>query len=140
MINAVFNLLVGLHRCWWRMLETKCICDNLKMLMAVLSHLHRDSLTYIWKLSPPISHHYHDVTNITVIVSSDIKPRLSRVIESKCFLCEKNSIHKSKNIKTSEQILSGRCLSYSKILFTWLGNQNLNLINSVLGNFRCTIN
>ena len=25
-----------LHRCWWRMLETECVGDNLKMLVAVL--------------------------------------------------------------------------------------------------------
>ena len=25
----------GLHRCWWRMLETKCVGDNLEMLVTV---------------------------------------------------------------------------------------------------------
>ena len=28
---------VGLHRCWWRMWETKCVGDNLKMLVTVLA-------------------------------------------------------------------------------------------------------
>ena len=62
------------------------------------------------------------------------KPTLVVLLHEIVFM-RKNRIQKSKIIKTSEQISSGRCLSYSKILFTWLGNQNLNLINSVSGNF-----
>ena len=30
---------IWLHRCWWRMLETKCIRDTYKMLMTVLTIL-----------------------------------------------------------------------------------------------------
>ena len=32
-----FNGLSGLHRCWRRMFETKCVGDNLKMLVTVLA-------------------------------------------------------------------------------------------------------
>ena len=31
------NNILGLHRCWWRMLETKCVNDNYKMLVTVLA-------------------------------------------------------------------------------------------------------
>ena len=127
---------VGDEKCWWHFEDVDGRFEILSPTWR-FCHPHRDSVAYIWKLSPPVGHHYHNVTNITVVCHCH-QPWSCYWI--KMFLCEKNSIHKSKIIKTSEQILSGRCLSYSKILFTWLGNQNLNLINSVLGNFRCTIN
>ena len=57
----------GLHRCWWRMLETKCVSDNYKMLVTVMAilvtnihyvyirftniHKHRNFFTNIQKLS-----------------------------------------------------------------------------------------
>ena len=28
-----------LHRCWWRMLETKCVGENFKMLVTILAIL-----------------------------------------------------------------------------------------------------
>ena len=31
------NNILGLHRCWWRMLKTKCVNDNYKMLVTVLA-------------------------------------------------------------------------------------------------------
>ena len=43
----------GLHRCWWRMLETKCIGDNFEMLVTVLA---------IFENNRP-----KDVTNIEIL-------------------------------------------------------------------------
>ena len=55
--------LEGLHRCWWRMLETKCVGDNLEILMIDLicwwpkNHQHnakksRQHKVTIMKLTP----------------------------------------------------------------------------------------
>ena len=70
-----------LHRCWCRMLETKCVGDNFKMLVTILIMLvtnilylltskrcHQDlnSVANILKLSPTVSHQHHNVTNMTV--------------------------------------------------------------------------
>ena len=69
-----------LHRCWWHMLETKCVGDNFEMLLTVLAimvtninylftlalgtnikkiHQHRNSVTNIQK-SSPILGYQHD--------------------------------------------------------------------------------
>ena len=49
----------GWHRCWWRMLETKCVGDKFKMLVANKNHQHNkksrqhnDSVTNISNRSP----------------------------------------------------------------------------------------
>ena len=66
-----------LHRCWWRMLETKCVGDKFEMLVTDLihwenhkhnetSHHHNDYATNIWNQSIALSHQNNDVTNITV--------------------------------------------------------------------------
>ena len=37
-MNSLAFLRIGLvHRCWWRMLEAKCVGDNFKMLVTVLA-------------------------------------------------------------------------------------------------------
>ena len=63
-----------LRRCWWRIMETKCVDDNYKMLVTVLvilvTNIHYlftlASGTNIYKSSPTLSHQHHDVTNMTV--------------------------------------------------------------------------
>ena len=40
----------GLHRCWWRMLETKCVGDYFKILVTVLAISVTTNL-YLWALS-----------------------------------------------------------------------------------------
>ena len=74
------NSWVGLHQCWWQMLETKYVCDSFKMLMTVLAvfftnilyllisfnvgHQHAKNATNIEILSLiPITCHQHKVTN-----------------------------------------------------------------------------
>ena len=75
---------VGLDRCWWRMLETKCVGDNFQMLVTVLvtnilylltlasgtniQRCHQDlnSVPNILKLTLTVSHNHHNVTNMTV--------------------------------------------------------------------------
>ena len=78
---------VWLHRCWWRMLETRCVGDNFKMLVTVLvisiisilypltlalgtniKRCHQDlnSVANNPKLSPTVSHQHHNITNMTV--------------------------------------------------------------------------
>ena len=71
---------IRLHRCWWRMLETKCVGDNYKILVTVLTILvtniyyftfkrcrqHTNDVTKIKKLLPTLSHRHHDVNNVTV--------------------------------------------------------------------------
>ena len=48
------TLTLKLHRCWWRMLETKCVGENHKILVTV-----RNSVTNSQKSSPTLSHQYH---------------------------------------------------------------------------------
>ena len=67
-----------LHRCWWRMLETKCVGDSFEMLMTVLAIL-VIYILYLSTLAPdnnitkmsPISRFCHlhpkDVTNIEIL-------------------------------------------------------------------------
>ena len=66
---------IWLHRCWWRMLETKYVGDfNFKIMVMVLAFLVTNihylftlaSGTKIQKMSPTLSHQHNDVTNITV--------------------------------------------------------------------------
>ena len=75
------------HRCWWRMLETKCFGDNLKMTVTDSAILVTNILYFltlasgtniqkmspninfvanILKLSPTVSHQHQNVTNMTV--------------------------------------------------------------------------
>ena len=76
-----FHLLnrVRLHRCWWRMLETKWVGEKLKMLVTdprcwwPIKYIGKiatitKTITNIMILSPTsqIGHHHIDVTNITV--------------------------------------------------------------------------
>ena len=73
-----------LHRCWWRMLETKCVGDNFKMLVTVFCHFgpqhplffyisvrhqHSKDVTKI-EIPTPTSKNGHQlqVTNITVTI------------------------------------------------------------------------
>ena len=42
----------GLHRCWWRMLETKCVGDNFEMLVTVLAVT---NILYLSTLQPDIN-------------------------------------------------------------------------------------
>jgi len=37
------------HRCWWRMLETKCVGDNLEMLVTVLA-IFVSNILFLWPL------------------------------------------------------------------------------------------
>ena len=81
------HMLFRLHRCWWRKLETKCVGDNLRLLVTVLAILttnilyvltlasgtnilgcHQDlkSVANNPKLSPTVSHQHHNITNMTV--------------------------------------------------------------------------
>ena len=58
-----------IHRCWWRILETKCVggsFDHFGRQYPLFSTLVSD--TNIQKMSPTSTNHhqYHDVTNITV--------------------------------------------------------------------------
>ena len=76
--------MLGLHGFWGRVLETKCVGDNFKMLVTVLAILvtnilylltlasgtniqkcHQDliSVAYKLKLSPTVSCQHHNVTN-----------------------------------------------------------------------------
>ena len=64
-----------LHKCWWRTLKTKCVGDNLGMLMTDFIHSEITNITKIVAnimILPPtseISHHYK-VTNITMSPTS----------------------------------------------------------------------
>ena len=64
-----------LHRCWWRMLETKCVGDKFEMLLTDLIHWenrqHNEKVANIMIVPPTsqISHH-HKVTNITMSPTS----------------------------------------------------------------------
>ena len=57
-ISGLNHIISGrLHRCWWRMLETKCVGDNFKMLVMILVTnilylLKWASGTIIQKMSP----------------------------------------------------------------------------------------
>ena len=55
---------IRLHRCWWRLLETKCLVDNFKMLVTFLTI----SVTNTQKMSPTLlnCHQLHNVNNMTV--------------------------------------------------------------------------
>ena len=69
-----------LHRCWWRMLETKCVGDNYKMLVTVLAIL-VTNIHYLFRLAsgtnipkmPPTSTFSHQhpqiVTNFRWLTS-----------------------------------------------------------------------
>ena len=83
-IGASNLLAEDLACCWWRMLETKCFGDNLKMLVTTLAilvanihyffhkrlaptlkrcHQDRHSVTNIQKLSPTLSYQHHCYPN-----------------------------------------------------------------------------
>ena len=85
---------LGLHRCWWRMLETKCVGDKFEML--VTDSGCRWPIKYIEKITnitikvsnililPPTSaiSHYHKVANISMSPTS-LSPFM--IIEKKMF-------------------------------------------------------
>ena len=57
------NVSNGLCRCWWRILETKCVGDNYNMLVTVWSptstcHQHTVTYGYIPESSPTSSHQH----------------------------------------------------------------------------------
>ena len=58
-----------LHRCWWRMLETKCAGDKVEMLVTDLIHWKITNITKkvgnIMILPTSQIGHHHKVTNIT---------------------------------------------------------------------------
>ena len=51
-IHSMLSLhsFLGLHQCWWRMLETICVDDNCKMLVTVLI-ISVTNVHYLFKLS-----------------------------------------------------------------------------------------
>ena len=54
-----------LHRCWWRMLETKCVGDNYNMLVTILAILITD-IHYLFTLAVG-NQHRTSVTNIQTV-------------------------------------------------------------------------
>ena len=60
--------LKGLHRYWWRMLETKCVDDKFEMLVN-LQHNEKAANLMILPPTSKISHH-HKVTNIMMSPTS----------------------------------------------------------------------
>ena len=57
-----------LHRCWWRMLETKCVGDKFEMLVTDL--IHWENHQHAEKSWQHNGHQHNDVTNITGVISS----------------------------------------------------------------------
>ena len=69
---------VNFHRCWWRMLETKCVGDKCEMLVTDSRGSWHEKITNITKIvanmmiltsTSEISHH-HKVTNIMILPTS----------------------------------------------------------------------
>ena len=82
------DTLKGLHRCWWRMLETKCVGDKSRHQYRELStNIKYQSptpnsgilcwffVTNILKWSPSLSHQHNDVTNTTVTLDGVQSPK-----------------------------------------------------------------
>ena len=53
-------------RCWWRLLKTKCVGDNFKMLLTVLAILVTNC-----ESPTPRCHQHHNVTNMTIALPGD---------------------------------------------------------------------
>ena len=71
---------LGLHRCWWRMLETKCVDDNLKMWGTVLAIFVTNIHYLVMSSKSPTSTNRHELltTNITVTTRPILRrPKLS---------------------------------------------------------------
>ena len=88
-----------LHRCWWRMLETKYVGDNFEMLVTVLADFVTNILyllalasgTNIQKMSPILKfRHQHPqiVTNIKSPTSTCHQRLCRSLFGSYCFICE----------------------------------------------------
>ena len=75
--NCKVNVYYRLHRCWWRMLKTKCVGDNFEILVTVLAVFVTNILccltlasgTYIQKMSP-ISKCCHQQPKIVIYIKS----------------------------------------------------------------------
>ena len=79
--SSTLWILLRLHRCWWRMLETKCVGDNFEMLVTVLA-VFVTNIFYLLTLGSGTNiqnvssiskfHHQHQkiVTNIKSLTST----------------------------------------------------------------------
>ena len=76
------------------MLETKCVGDNLKMLVTLLAHWRRaptskwchqdlNSVASILKLSTTSSHQHQNVTNMTIAVLFDTLPNFTNIAQGR---------------------------------------------------------
>ena len=82
---------VRLHRCWWRMLEMKCVGDNFEILVTDLrcywqfyweyhQNYEKNSVTNIMVLSSISKNcHHHKITNI-ILSSTSLSPKIKMAL------------------------------------------------------------
>ena len=107
------NYILGLHRCWWRMLETKCVNDNYKMLVTVLA---------IQDMSPTsnFSHQHPLVPNINVAYSSgyiDVRDGCWRQFNLNC-LC-KRQVCDAGNLNTTGDVVNSTTTELDSVILQY---------------------